>query len=177
MGRRFMAAGITVSALLLVSFSSSAAFAATGSASATSADNPTQTQGSATFYGTSAPLGLTTAPASSARASAPTGRDSRNAHVFAPRAAKAAKSKSTLLPPSPAGTPVVSSPGGATGFNGLSHADQRLAGTGIYVNTQFSLEPPDQGLCVGKGFVVEPINLAFAVLQQERNGADRDHRA
>ena len=58
---------------------------------------------------------------------------------------------------------MVSSAGGATGFNGLSHADQRNAGTGIYTNTQFSLEPPDQGLCVGNGFVVEPINLAFAV--------------
>jgi hypothetical protein len=61
---------------------------------------------------------------------------------------------------------VVSSPGAATGFNGLSHADQRLAGTGAYVNTQFSLEPPDQGLCVGNGFVVEPINLAFAVYDE-----------
>jgi hypothetical protein len=63
---------------------------------------------------------------------------------------------------------VVSSAGAATGFNGLSHADQRNAGTGIYANTQFSLEPPDQGLCVGKGFVVEPINLALAVFS--RNG-------
>jgi len=61
---------------------------------------------------------------------------------------------------------VVSSPGEATGFNGLSHADQRLAGTGIYTNTQFSLEPPDQGLCVGNGFVMEPINLALAVYNE-----------
>jgi hypothetical protein len=71
-----------------------------------------------------------------------------------------------LRPPSPKGIPVVGNPGSATGFNGLSHADQRLAGTGIYTNTQFSLEPPDQGLCVGNGFVVEPINLALAVYSE-----------
>jgi hypothetical protein len=163
MGRRFISAGVTVSAILFASLSSSAAAAGTGLISATSADNPTQTLGTATLYGTSAPLGLTTAPNSSARPSASTGRDSHNANVFAPRASNAAKSKATLQPPSPAGTPVVNSAGGATGFNGLSHADQRNAGTGIYTNTQFSLEPPDQGLCVGNGFVVEPINLAFAV--------------
>ena len=61
---------------------------------------------------------------------------------------------------------MVRNPGAATGFNGLSHLDQRNAGTGIYMNTQFSLEPPDQGLCVGNGFVVEPINLAFAVYNE-----------
>jgi hypothetical protein len=69
----------------------------------------------------------------------------------------------TLQPPSPRGIPVASNPGAATGFNGLSHFDQRNAGTGIYANTQFSLEPPDQGLCVGHGFVLESVNLALAV--------------
>ena len=82
-----------------------------------------------------------------------------------------------LQPPSPPGTPVVNNPGAATGFNGLSHLDQRLAGTGIYTNTQLSLEPPDQGLCVGNGFVVEPINVAFAVYNKTRDATDRDHRA
>jgi hypothetical protein len=80
-----------------------------------------------------------------------------------PRMNRAAQA---LQPPSPPGTPVVSSPGGATGFNGLTHADQRNAGTGQYVNTQFSLEPPDQGLCVGHGFVLEPVNDAFAVYNE-----------
>jgi len=92
--------------------------------------------------------------------------DSRVRRVFAHHASHPASSKSasaTLKPPSPAGTPVLNSPGAATGFNGLSHADQRTAGTGNYVNTQFSLEPPDQGLCIGKGFVIEPINDAFAI--------------
>ena len=41
-----------------------------------------------------------------------------------------------------------------TSFNGLYHRQQRLANGG----NQFSLEPPDQGLCVGKGSVMEIIN-------------------
>jgi hypothetical protein len=125
-------------------------------------DHPTQTTGIAVRYGTSAPLPRTAA-AASPRASS-TAKDSGVARPFSrdPQMNKAAK----LQPPSPPGTPVVRNPGAATGFNGLSHADQRLAGTGIYTNTQFSLEPPDQGLCVGNGFVVEPINTAFAVYNE-----------
>ena len=56
--------------------------------------------------------------------------------------------------------------GGFSGFNGLTHRDQRNAGTGIYTNTQFSLEPPDQALCVGNGFVVEAVNTALAIYDQ-----------
>ena len=43
--------------------------------------------------------------------------------------------------------------------NGLNHRDQRLANGG----NQFSLEPPDQGLCVGGGFVVEVTNSVLRV--------------
>jgi hypothetical protein len=46
--------------------------------------------------------------------------------------------------PSPANTPVVLNENNR-GWEGLDHADQRFAGGG----NQFSLEPPDQGLCVG----------------------------
>jgi hypothetical protein len=46
----------------------------------------------------------------------------------------------------------------AFGFNGLTHLDQRLASAG----NQFSLEPPDQGLAVGNGFVLEAVNAALA---------------
>ncbi|HTA70712.1 MAG TPA: hypothetical protein VK776_20650 [Bryobacteraceae bacterium] len=46
-----------------------------------------------------------------------------------------------------------------SGFNGMTHLDQRLAGGG----NQFSLEPPDQGLSIGNGFVVEAVNLAVSV--------------
>jgi hypothetical protein len=124
------------------------------------ADHPTQTTGSASLYGTSAPL----PPGAAASPLAAPAKDSGVAHMLSrdPRMNKAA----TLQPPSPRGTPVVNSPGGATGFNGLTHADQRNAGTGIYANTQFSLEPPDQGLCVGHGFVLESVNLALAVYNE-----------
>jgi hypothetical protein len=44
-------------------------------------------------------------------------------------------------------------------FNGLNHRDQRLANGG----NQFSLEPPDQGLCAGNGYVLESVNDALRV--------------
>jgi hypothetical protein len=44
-------------------------------------------------------------------------------------------------------------------FDGLTMRDQRLANGG----NQFSVEPPDQGLCVGNGFVVESVNDVIRV--------------
>ena len=44
-------------------------------------------------------------------------------------------------------------------FSGLNFQDQRTADGG----SQFSLEPPDQGLCVGSGSVVETVNDILAV--------------
>ena len=74
----------------------------------------------------------------------------------------------TLRHTSAAGTPniagnSITSANSSTGWEGVSHFDQRNAGTGQYVNTQFSLEPPDQGLCVGNGNVVEPVNNALEI--------------
>ncbi len=63
--------------------------------------------------------------------------------------------------PRVAGNEIVS--GSFFSFLGLTHRDQRLSGTGIYTNTQFNIEPPDQGLAVGNGFVVEPVNDVLAV--------------
>jgi hypothetical protein len=40
------------------------------------------------------------------------------------------------------------------GFQGLNHYQQRFARGG----NQFSVEPPDQGMCVGNGYVVEAVN-------------------
>jgi len=39
-------------------------------------------------------------------------------------------------------------------FEGLNFHDQRFANNG----NQFSVEPPDQGLCAGAGFVIESVN-------------------
>lgn len=65
--------------------------------------------------------------------------------------------------PTPDPQSVVGPGPGFFGFPGLNHFDQRFAGTGAYTNTQLSLEPPDQGLCVGDGAVMEVINNALAV--------------
>ena len=65
--------------------------------------------------------------------------------------------------PAPAGLSV-NGAAGATSFDGLDHYDQRItAGTGIYANTDFSTEPPDMGLCIGNGFIVQGANTAVRV--------------
>src|SRR6266581_8861990 len=112
-----------------------AAGASAAAKTAGGVDHPTQTTGSASLYGTSAPL----PPGAAASPHASSAKDSGVAHMLSrdPRMNRAAQA---LQPPSPRGTPVVSNPGAATGFNGLTHADQRNACTGQYVNTQFSLE-------------------------------------
>lgn len=63
------------------------------------------------------------------------------------------------VPPDPAGKTVTGSNSNFVGFTGITHTQQRLANNG----NQFSLEPPDQGLCAGGGFVVEAVNDAVAV--------------
>src|ERR671935_281506 len=45
------------------------------------------------------------------------------------------------------------------GFEGLNFYQQRYARGG----NQFSVEPPDQGMCVGNGYVVEAVNDVFNV--------------
>ena len=63
--------------------------------------------------------------------------------------------------PTPAGKAIASEP--IVGFNGISHRDQRLAPTNTANGINLSLTPPDQGLAVGNGFVVEAVNNAVAV--------------
>ncbi len=47
---------------------------------------------------------------------------------------------------------------------GLNHFDQHAASPDAAgYGTQFSLEPPDQGLCVGNGYIVETVNTAIRV--------------
>ena len=70
------------------------------------------------------------------------------------------------FPRRPLNPPVVTStavtavnPGLGVSVNGLNHRDQRLANGG----NQFSLEPPDQALCVGNGKVLESANTVLRV--------------
>lgn len=46
-----------------------------------------------------------------------------------------------------------------TSFTGLNLRQQRLANGG----NQFTVEPPDQGLCIGHGFVIESVNDVIQV--------------
>ncbi len=58
-----------------------------------------------------------------------------------------------------AGKKAKSNPTFVSGFEGLNHYQQRYSRGG----NQFSVEPPDQGLCVGNGYVVEAVNDVFNV--------------
>jgi hypothetical protein len=77
-------------------------------------------------------------------------------------ATHSAKASNDVTTPNPTGRDVSTS-GNFSGFDGLNHFDQAHAGTGVYANSQYSLEPPDQGLCVGNGFVLESVNTALQV--------------
>jgi hypothetical protein len=50
-----------------------------------------------------------------------------------------------------------------TNFEGLNFFEQRFANNG----NQFSVEPPDQGLCVGNGFVLETVNDVLRVYHSD----------
>src|SRR5262249_39701061 len=50
-------------------------------------------------------------------------------------------------------------------FTGLFHRQQRLANGG----NQFSVEPPDQGMCIGNGFVIETVNDVLRVFDTSGN--------
>jgi hypothetical protein len=62
--------------------------------------------------------------------------------------------KSTAVSASAAGT--------LLSFRGLNHYESRTANNG----NQFSGEPPDQGLCVGNGFVLETVNQVMRVFDK-----------
>ena len=50
-------------------------------------------------------------------------------------------------------------------FDAINFRQQRLANHG----NQFSIEPPDQGLCVGNGFVLEVVNTVMRVFDANGN--------
>jgi hypothetical protein len=62
-------------------------------------------------------------------------------------------------PSVPSGKKAKSNPTFNLGFEGLNHYQQRYSRGG----NQFSVEPPDQGMCVGNGYVVEAVNDVFNV--------------
>jgi hypothetical protein len=72
--------------------------------------------------------------------------------------------------PTPASNAITTSTN-ASGFSGLTHKDQRTSGTGIYTNTNFSLEPPDQGLCTNGTYVMEGVNNALRIFNTNGTAA------
>ncbi|MGE5071885.1 MAG: hypothetical protein ACM3MF_00515 [Anaerolineae bacterium] len=60
-----------------------------------------------------------------------------------------------------------------SGFEGLNHYQQRYSRGG----NQFSLEPPDQGLCVGNGYVVEAVNDVLNVFNTSGQSVLPDNTA
>jgi hypothetical protein len=55
-----------------------------------------------------------------------------------------------------------SNPAFKFGFEGLNHYQQRYSRGG----NQFSVEPPDQGMCAGNGFILETVNDVMNVFHQ-----------
>ncbi len=118
--------------------------------------------------------------ASAARASRDRARVSRRARTARPRhhglpapvprrSARASRRAAMRAATDPTFTPTVScqplgpgcdnidtSQGGATGVNGLKAVDSASLSTNLTVG---DIEPPDQGLCAGNGYVVETNNI------------------
>ncbi len=75
--------------------------------------------------------------------------------LAAPGLSSANASSAQVLVQSLAASPAA----GGTGFNGMTHSDQRLANSG----NQFSLEPPNPSIAVANGYVLEGVNNAVRV--------------
>jgi hypothetical protein len=71
------------------------------------------------------------------------------------------------------GNKAKSNPTFVTSFEGLDHYQQRYSRGG----NQFSVEPPDQGLCVGNGFVLEAVNDVLNVFNASGQSVLPDNTA
>jgi hypothetical protein len=111
---------------------------------------------------TAAPSAAATSAADSVRS---TDRESKHADMLdrllkdrrASASAAVRAAAAVIALPNITGLPVSGENENVFGFTGLSNVDQ------ANVNQGFSVEPPDQALCVGNGFVFEGVNDAFAV--------------
>jgi hypothetical protein len=73
----------------------------------------------------------------------------------------------------PSGPKAKSSPAFVTGFEGLNLYQQRYARGG----NQFTVEPPDQALCVGNGYVLEAVNDVLNVFDTSGQSVLPDNTA
>ena len=160
--RRMMAAaGASIAAAALVLGMVGSA-AAAGPAASGGSRTLTLTRGATTHIGSSPAPAARISPLSNAAVSEVSPNDDvaeRTPKVDSP------STNPPTTPPSVGGKQVSYGTAGATGFNALSHVDSRTASGG----NQFSLEPPDQGICVGNGFVLETVNSVLAVYDRSGN--------
>jgi hypothetical protein len=73
--------------------------------------------------------------------------------------------------PTTTGKKAKSNPAFVSGFEGLNHYQQRYSRGG----NQFSVEPPDQGMCAGNGYVVEAVNQVMNVFDTSGNSVLPDN--
>lgn len=73
----------------------------------------------------------------------------------------------------PSTTKAKSNPIFKTGFEGLNHYQQRYTRGG----NQFSVEPPDQALCVGNGYVLEAVNDVLNIFNSSGQSVLPDNTA
>src|SRR5262245_17000177 len=78
-----------------------------------------------------------------------------SAHASIQAAQRVAALAATQASPPMSSLPIGSVPS-TFGFNGLTHAQQRLANGG----NQFSVEPPNPSIAVANGFILEGVNNA-----------------
>jgi hypothetical protein len=106
---------------------------------------------------------VTASPASSARVVSSQDRGARRLHPGRRAAAAVARLAHAPTPgPADAASAQSSSDNGSSGqllqhFNGVSSLDSEVTNFGA------TFEPPDQGLCEGNGFVLEPVNSAYTI--------------
>jgi hypothetical protein len=75
--------------------------------------------------------------------------------------------------PTTTGKRAKSNPAFVSGFEGLNFYQQRYARGG----NQFSIEPPDQGMCAGNGYVVEAVNDVLNVFNTSGQSVLPDNTA
>jgi hypothetical protein len=104
------------------------------------------------------PEGAQAASAATSRPLGPNRSFGRQAGAAAATSARTAAAEAATSP-GLANSITPDAPKVLASFDGLNHRAQRTANGG----NQFSVEPPDQALCVGDGHVVEAVNDVFRV--------------
>ncbi len=111
--------------------------------------------------GSLAALGRSSSAAASSSTTAGDGRQTptRSGSSFRHSAAATRSGSTTLTVPVVAPTAVSGTSTAVRAFDGLTAYQERFASGG----NQFTFTPPDQGMCVGNGYVMESVNDAIRV--------------